>query len=69
MAHCPLSIPSEEWKFEGSLYVPVGPGCSPEAQWCRAKYDMQKAYYQLVIKVPGNAKGVELKSLMLGPHC
>ncbi|CAJ1395336.1 unnamed protein product [Effrenium voratum] len=54
---------TKEWKFEGSLYVPVGPGCSPEAQWCRAKYDMQKAYYQLVIKVPGNAKGVELKSL------
>ena len=48
----------QEWKFEGSLFVPVCPGCAPEAQWCRGGYDAQTPYYQLVVKVPSNAKGV-----------
>ena len=36
------------------------PGCAPEAQWCGGGYDAQTPYYwyQLVVKVPSNAKGV-----------
>ena len=53
----------QEWKYEGTLFVPVCPGCSPEAQWCGGGYDAQTPYYQVVVKVPGKTKGVILKKM------
>ena len=53
-----IAVPwCQEWKYEGSLFVPVSPGCAPEARWC-GSYDAQTPYYQLLVKVPGNTKGV-----------
>ena len=59
-----LEISFQEWKYEGALFNPVAPGCSPEAKWCGGGYDEQVPYYQLVVKVPPTTKGVVMKQLI-----